>query len=89
MTRLSTLEAALGWMKRVVSPAPIENPCHWMIAPALFVMLSDPPAVARVACPATTAAPVGFAWSSPAAKTHAIAAVMRLALNFIAPPRDY
>ncbi len=49
MTRLRTLEAALCWMNRVVSLAPIENPCQLMIAPGLLVMLSDRPTLEKLA----------------------------------------
>ena len=49
MTRLRTLEAALCWVKRVVSPALMENPCQLMMAPGLLVMLSELPAVEKLA----------------------------------------
>ena len=49
MTRLRTLDAAFCWMKRVVSLAPIENPCQLMIAPGLLVMTSELPADEKLA----------------------------------------
>ena len=49
MTRLRTLEAALCWMKHVVSLAPIEKPCQLIIAPGLLVTFSDPPTVEKLA----------------------------------------
>jgi hypothetical protein len=75
MTRLRTLEAALCWRKRVVSLAPIENPCQLIIAPGLLVMLSELPSVEKLACPATTVGSVPFARAWPTAKTNTIAAV--------------
>ena len=49
MTRLRTLDAALCWMKLVVSLAPIENPRQLMMAPGLLVMLSELPTVEKLA----------------------------------------
>ena len=63
MTRLSMLDAALCWMKRVVSPLAIDKPCQLTIAPGLLVMTSERLAVAKLACPATTTGPTPFAWA--------------------------
>src|SRR5262245_9166115 len=59
-TRLSTLEAALCWMKRVVSPGAIEKPCQLMIAPGVLVTFSVEPRCAIDACPLTTCGPTGL-----------------------------
>jgi hypothetical protein len=51
MTRLRTLEAVFCWMKRVVSLAPIENPCQLIIVPGLLVMFNELPTVEKLAWP--------------------------------------
>ena len=71
-TRFKTVEAALDWMKRVVSSAPIEKPCHWMTAPGLLVICSVLPDWVKLALPPTTTGPVGLA-ATPVEK-HAASA---------------
>ena len=66
-TRFSTALVTDGWMKRVVSPAPIENRCQLMIAPAELVMLRTLPCWEAVADPLTTCMPVGLAKAGAAA----------------------
>src|SRR5262249_29303460 len=59
-TRLRTLDAAFCWMKRVVSPPAIENPCQLMMAPGLLVMLSVAPCWEIATWPLTTCGPTGL-----------------------------
>ena len=61
VTRLSTALEAPDCRKRVISLAPIEKPCQWMIAPGVLVMLSVLPWVEKLAVPAATPGPVGLA----------------------------
>ena len=60
-TRLRTEEFELCWMKRVISPVPIEKPCQLMTAPGLLVMLRVLPCCAIDTWPLTTCGPTGFA----------------------------
>ena len=61
ITRLSTAELAPDWMNRVNSSEPIEKPCQLITVPGALVMLRDLPTWLKLAAPATTCAPVGFA----------------------------
>src|SRR5215217_4436601 len=60
-TRLSTALAADGCTKRVTSPRPIENAFQLMIVPGVFVTVSALPEGTKLAEPAVTCGPVGFA----------------------------
>src|SRR3989304_1652442 len=73
-TRLRTLLAALCWMKRVVSAAPIEKLCQLMIEAGEFVTLRALPCRLKLTCPFTTAGPVGFAYAFSQAKQETTAA---------------
>ena len=61
VTRLSTALAAPDCTKRVISSGRIENCCQLMIVPGALVMVSVWPLTEKVACPAATLAPPGFA----------------------------
>jgi len=71
---LRTLLAALCWMKRVVSEAPIENLCQLMIEPGEFVTLRTLPWRLKLTWPFTTAGPLGFAYALSQAKQDTTAA---------------
>src|SRR5436853_1542050 len=64
-TRLRTAEEALACTKCVLSPPAMLNDCQRMMLFALFVTVSEPPDVEKVAEPFVTVGPVGFA-STPA-----------------------
>ena len=52
--RLSTVLVGLCWMKRVTSPAAIENPGHWMMVPGVLVIVRTLPSCWKLAWPWTT-----------------------------------
>jgi hypothetical protein len=66
VTRLSTDDAALFWMNRVISLDPTEKPCQLMMAFGLLVILSALPAALKDAVPLITVGPTGFACAAPA-----------------------
>ena len=73
VTRFSTALAGDCWMKRVISPAPIENPCQLMIAFGELVILSVLPLGTTAAVPVTTVGPVGLETACVEAKQEATA----------------
>ena len=62
-TLFNTVDEADGWLKRVVSPAPMLNPCQLMIVLFEFTTVSVLPLVENDALPAATAGPVGLAYA--------------------------
>src|SRR6266446_5565625 len=66
-TRLSAAAFALGWLKRVSSPAPTEKFLQSITTFGLdWLIVSDAePLRVKVAEPALTTSPAGFAWSAP------------------------
>src|SRR5712691_7707668 len=60
-TRLSTVEDPELCRKRVISLTPIEKLCQLMIAPAVLVIVSVLPELAKEAPPEVTVPPVGLA----------------------------
>ncbi len=62
VTRLSTAEAAEGWMNCVSSPEPMEKPCQLMMAfSEPWMMVRVLPSAPMVAEPAITEPRVGLA----------------------------
>ena len=76
MTRLRTLLLAEGWLKRVVSFAPMEKLFQLMMVPLVLLTVSRLPAWLKLALPLTTWGPVGLDQAGALTKQAAIAAAI-------------